>query len=301
MQEIKVEETDKKYWFLGLAAIGFCTLALLAIKNLPGDFSRSILWLSAVVLPLVCFLYEKIRLNFFYSLMVLGIPLGIIFSIVYLVFFLQNVKSETATLLVSTSLSFVFWGGAISAVGYFGYSTVRPLKQGVLRISDSLIAVGFFVFFLMGFIYANSFYLWGFFSANTILAFIDPLAVGILLSIACVGIGVTMSTGSSVLIASTNIFVCVSLIGAAFSTISWIVASLSNDMTGIGPAMAVGLLTMLIGIVMHIVAFLISLTAENSIQNLSLTTKNWHLVEGFTFLFFMTLGPPTMFELFSNS
>ena len=116
MQEIKVEETDKKYWFLGLAAIGFCTLALLAIKNLPGNFSRSILWLSAVVLPLVCFLYAKIRLNFFYSLMVLGIPLGIIFSIVYLVFFLQNGKSETAALLVSTSLSFVFWGGAISAI-----------------------------------------------------------------------------------------------------------------------------------------------------------------------------------------
>lgn len=303
MQKIKVEATGKtKYWFLGLAALGFCTLALLAIQNLPGDFSKSILWLSALILPLVSFLYVKIRLNFFYSLMILGIPIGIVFSIVYLVFLLQSQSDpESLTLLVSTSLSFVFWGGAISAVGYFGYSTERPLQQGVLRITDSLIAVGFFVFFLSAFVFVNSFFLRGFFSPNSILAFADPIAAGVLLSIACVGIGAAMSTGSSVLIALTNIFVCVSLIGAAFSTISWIVASLSKDMTGIGPAMALGLLTMLYGVIMHIVAFLISLTAENSSQTLNLTTKNWHLVEGFTFLFFMTLGPPTMFELMSNS
>lgn len=299
LQKIKVRT---KHWFLGLTALGFCALAFLAIRNLPGDFSKSILWLSALVLPLVFFLYAKIRLSFFYSLMILGIPLGVTFSIVYLVFLLSSQNDpEGIILLVSTSLSFVFWGGALSAVGYFGHSTERPLQQGILKITDCLIAVGFFVFFLLGFVFINSFFLKGFFSLNSVSAFFDPIAAGVLLSIACIGIGATMSTGSSVLIALTNIFVCVSLIGAAFSTISWIVASLSKNMTGIGPAMALGLLTMLYGVIMHIVAFLLSLTVENSSQNLNLTTKNWHLVEGFTFLFFMTLGPPTMFELMSNS
>ena len=68
-----------------------------------------------------------------------------------------------------------------------------------------------------------------------------------------------------------------------------------------GPNMAIGLLTMLYGVNAYVLSFVLTLTTDDFSENLNLTTKNWHLVEGFMFLFFMTLGPPTLFEIIDGA
>ena len=122
----------------------------------------------------------------------------------------------------------------------------------------------------------------------------------ITLAITLIGIGIAKFKEIKVLNSLPNIFICVALIGAAFSTVGWILTSLTRDLQGVGPAMALGLLTMLYGIMLYILSFMFFLTTGRDPQTINFTTKNWHIVEGFTFLFFMTLGPPTLFEVFSE-
>ena len=290
MKELSLEKTvGFKIGFLTMAFAGFFTLIWLADKNYPGDVVEAALWLSLVLLPLLCFLHLKIRLNLFFGFMVLGIPLGISLSIVDLVNLLNNVRGiDALDIGLSTSLLLAFFGGLVSAIGYFGYSWDEPVKQRELRMIDCFIISAIIVV-----VPATRYSDFG--------SFIDATSLGIFGAVFAMGIGLTKFKEMPLLAALPNIFVCVALLGAAFSTIGFVSASLESDTQMAGPNMAIGLLTMLYGVNAYVLSFVLTLTTEDFSENLNLTTKNWHLVEGFMFLFFMTLGPPTLFEMLQNS
>ena len=297
MKELSLEKTTGfKIGFLTLAIAGFFTLIWLADKNYPGDVVEAALWLSLVLLPLLCFLHLKIRLNLFFGFMVLGIPLGISLSIVDLVNLLNHVDSMNALDLgLSTSLLLAFFGGFVSAIGYFGYSWDEPIKQRELRIVDCFIASAIIV------VVPAARYIEYSFRVSDFAAFLDATSLGIFCSVFAMGIGLTKFKEKPVLPALPNIFVCVALLGAALSTIGWVSGSLTSDLPMAGPTIVMGLLTMLYGVNAYVLSFVLTLTANDIPENLNLTTKNWHLVEGFMFLFFMTLGPQTLFEMLQNS
>ena len=131
-------------------------------------------------------------------------------------------------------------------------------------------------------------------------AFFDETSMGIFLSIFTIGIGLAKLRGASIGSVCVDIMVAIALFGAALSTIGWIVASLNGDMKMAGPAMAIGLLTTLYGTFLFLPLLLYTLTVDGLYRSVNFPVKNWHLVEGFLFLFFMTLGPPTLFELFNG-
>ena len=297
MKELSIEKTTGfKIGFLTLAIAGFFTLIWLADKNYPGDVVEAVLWLSLVLLPLLCFLHLKIRLNLFFGFMVLGIPLGISLSIVDLVNLLNHVDSMNALDLgLSTSLLLAFFGGFVSAIGYFGYSWDEPVKQRELRIVDCFIASAIIV------VVPAARYIEYSFRVSDFAAFLDATSLGIFCSVFAMGIGLTKFKEKPVLPALPNIFVCVALLGAALSTIGWVSGSLTSDLPMAGPTIVMGLLTMLYGVNAYVLSFVLTLTTDDFSENLNLTTKNWHLVEGFMFLFFMTLGPQTLFEMLQNS
>ena len=245
----------------------------------------------AVIFAIVAILFWRIRLDPFYALMVLGIPMGLIFSIVAIVELLQTMNDPDALpTAVSSALVTAMLGGLLSAVGSFGYERSEDLRSRSLRQSEFLALGGSLIVLLL----VTIFYL------NVLHAVLNWSAAKILLSILLVGLGVTVFKEIDFRDGLPNLFICVSLIGAAISTIGWILTSLADDMKGIGPAMAIGLLTMLYGVSFYVLSFLLHLTAPGDPDDHEFTTKNWHLVEGFTFLFFMNFGPPTLFEMFAG-
>jgi len=290
MKESIPQKTSRfKIGFLTMAIAGLFALVWLADENIPGNVVEAALWLSLVLLPLLYFLHLKIRLNPFFGFMVLGIPLGISLSIVDIVNLLQNATDTDAiTLGIATALFLAFFGGFASAIGYFGYSWDEPAKQRELRMIDCFIISAIIVV-----VPATRYSDFG--------SFIDATSLGIFGAVFAMGIGLTKFKEMPLLAALPNIFVCVALLGAAFSTIGFVSASLESDTQMAGPNMAIGLLTMLYGVNAYVLSFVLTLTTEDFSENLNLTTKNWHLVEGFMFLFFMTLGPPTLFEMLQNS
>ena len=290
MKESPLEKTTRfKIGFLTMAIAGFFSLVWLADENIPGNVVEAVLWLSLILLPLLYFLHLKIRLNLFFGFMVLGIPLGISLSIVDLVNVLQTATDTDAIALgVATSLWLAFFGGFVSAIGYFGYSWGEPVKQKELRMIDCLIASAIIL------VVPAPRYI-------DFAPFLDVTSLGIFCSVFAMGIGLTKFKEMPVLSALPNIYVCVALLGAALSTIGFVSASLASDPKMAGPNMAIGLLTMLYGVNAYVLSFVLTLTTDDFSENLNLTTKNWHLVEGFMFLFFMTLGPQTLFEMLQNS
>ena len=297
MKELSLEETTRfKIGFLTMAFAGFITLIWITGENIPGNVVEAVLWLSLVLLPLLYFLHLRIRLNLFFGFMVLGIPLGISLSIVDLVNLLNHVDSMNALDLgLSTSLLLAFFGGFVSAIGYFGYSWDEPVKQRELRMIDCFIASAIIV------VVPAARYIEYSFLVSDFAAFLDATSLGIFCSVFAMGIGLTKFKEMPVLPALPNIFVCVALLGAALSTIGWVSGSLTSDLPMAGPTIVMGLLTMLYGVNAYVLSFVLTLTTDDFSENLNLTTKNWHLVEGFMFLFFMTLGPQTLFEMLQNS
>ena len=297
MKESPLEKTTRfKIGFLTMAIAGFFSLVWLADENIPGNVVEAVLWLSLILLPLLYFLHLKIRLNLFFGFMVLGIPLGISLSIVDLVNLLNNVSGIAALDIgLSTSLLLAFFGGFVSAIGYFGYSWGEPVKQRELRMIDCFIASAIIV------VVPAARYIEYSFRVSDFAAFLDATSLGIFCSVFAMGIGLTKFKEKPVLPALPNIFVCVALLGAALSTIGWVSGSLTSDLPMAGPTIVMGLLTMLYGVNAYVLSFVLTLTTDDFSENLNLTTKNWHLVEGFMFLFFMTLGPQTLFEMLPNS
>ena len=297
MKESPLEKTTRfKIGFLTMAIAGFFSLVWLADENIPGNVVEAVLWLSLILLPLLYFLHLKIRLNLFFGFMVLGIPLGISLSIVDLVNLLNHVDSMNALDLgLSTSLLLAFFGGFVSAIGYFGYSWDEPVKQRELRMIDCFIASAIIV------VVPAARYIEYSFRVSDFAAFLDATSLGIFCSVFAMGIGLTKFKEMPVLPALPNIFVCVALLGAALSTIGWVSGSLTSDLPMAGPTIVMGLLTMLYGVNAYVLSYVLTLTTDDFSENLNLTTKNWHLVEGFMFLFFMTLGLQTLFEMLQNS
>ena len=281
---------SREAMFFILAFLGICILAWTALDNMPSTFLNVNLWLIAAIAPVLGFLFFRIRLDPLYGLMILGIPLGIIFSIIELVSMLQNASNpRMISLAVSTALSFAFAGGLLSSIGYFGCGKIEVTHTTKLKPQDFFLVAIFLCVLYVGVILKSS----------GLGAFIDIPSLKIFLAVSFIGIGIAKLKKSQIIVTLPNIFICVALIGAAFSTIGWILTSLTSDLEGIGPVMAIGLLTMLYGVFFYVLSFIFCLTSEQAAQGINFTTKNWHLVEGFTFLFFMTLGPPTLFEVLS--
>ena len=288
------DQSKKNRWvWLGLAFVGFVTLLELARDNIPGASWTVIIWLMAAIVPLAIFLWLRTGFDPFQSALVLGIPLGISFSVIYLVALLQYMGDpEAVPPAVAEALWFPLLGGLVSMVGHFGAERDRNVQTRSLTVTESLAGALY--------LFALFFAAMGFNVENPIDVFFDDISLGIFLSIFAIGVGSTKFRRPSIGSSYVDIMVSIALIGAAVCTIGWIVASLNGDMKGLGPAMAIGLLTMLYGTVCFCFSFLHVLTVDGLYRSANFPVKNWHLVEGFLFLFFMTLGPPTLFELFNG-
>ena len=291
MQEKLKRKVRKTGLFFTATVAGIIFFVWAVTDVLPIELFRLSGAFLAVTFATVALLFWRIRLDPLYAMLVLGIPIGLIFAIVETVRTLQQMNNLDSLLIgVLSALTVAVVGGLVSAVGSVGHQRNTNIRSRSLTQLECLALAILLIVFLLAMAH----------NSDALVAVLDWSSAKVLLSILLVGLGVTAFKGINFRDSLPNIFVCVALIGAAISTIGWMLTSLSEDVKGTGPAVAIGLLTMLYGIFFYVLSFFLHLNAPGNPDDHGFTTKNWHLVEGFTFLFFMNLGPPTLFEMFAG-
>ena len=89
------------------------------------------------------------------------------------------------------------------------------------------------------------------------------------------------------------------LMSAIFGAIAFYYTSQSS-IESVSATTEIGLLSMFYAVNMFILAMIGALHAERNFLELDFTKRNWHIIEAFAFLTFMSLAPPTMWDRFST-
>ena len=217
----------------------------------------------------------------------LGVPIGLILSLIGMVTFVENIMTEVddvaAEVVYPVSglmLTPVFYGGLISIIGYF---ISRPPDVVDSRVPASKYGLWRLAFVLVNFALAVLYGIFAFVGAER---FYQPDAFAVCLLMMCFALiagprGRKLAYLSRALLAS-----------GLLSVLSGIIFMFMGDLvTGVSIA-GVGLIVGLVGYVfVYIIALAWHITAE---INAPLT--NWHWIEVTAFYFFLFLAPDTMLD-----
>ena len=88
------------------------------------------------------------------------------------------------------------------------------------------------------------------------------------------------------------------LMSAIFGAIAFYYTSQSS-IASVSVTTEIGFLSMFYAINIFILAMVSALRVERNFLELDFTRRNWHIIEAFAFLTFMSLAPPTMWDRFS--
>ena len=88
------------------------------------------------------------------------------------------------------------------------------------------------------------------------------------------------------------------LMSAIFGAIAFYYTSQSS-IASVSVTTEIGFLSMFYAVNIFILAMVGALRVERNFLELDFTRRNWHIIEAFAFLTFMSLAPPTMWDRFS--
>ena len=88
------------------------------------------------------------------------------------------------------------------------------------------------------------------------------------------------------------------LMSAIFGAIAFYYTSQSS-IASVSVTTEIGFLSMFYAVNIFILAMVSALREERNFLELDFTRRNWHIIEAFAFLTFMSLAPPTMWDRFS--
>lgn len=89
------------------------------------------------------------------------------------------------------------------------------------------------------------------------------------------------------------------LMSAIFGAIAFYYTSQSS-IESVSVTTEIGFLSMFYAVNIFILAMVTALRVERNFLELDFTKRNWHIIEAFAFLTFMSLAPPTMWDRFST-
>jgi hypothetical protein len=193
----------------------------------------------------------------------------------------------------AAALAIAAAGGIISAIAYL-LSDERDLESFYpLSTRDFLrLAVGFSFVFISYLVFSLG-------EIGLLVLFFDPLPFLISVAFLACGFGTSLLSKKplSAVLPTASSFA--PLFGVALAVVNYMIVSLREDLSVVGPTMAIGLLSLVYGTFAYIVSIFYAST-ERSIAASSLYGTNWHLVEAYTFLVFLLFAPPSIFELFNS-
>lgn len=217
----------------------------------------------------------------------LGVPIGLILSLIGMVTFVENIMTEVDDVAAevvypvsAVMLTPVFYGGLISIIGYFisqspdvDDSRAPASKYGLWRLAFVLVNFALAVLFgVFAFVGAERFY--------------QPDAFALCLLLACFALiagprGRKLAYLSRALLAS-----------GLLSVLSGIIFMFMGELvTGVSIA-GVGLIVSLVG---YVVVYIIAL-ARHTTSELNAPLTNWHWIEVTAFYFFLFLAPDTILD-----
>ena len=92
---------------------------------------------------------------------------------------------------------------------------------------------------------------------------------------------------------------CVVLMSAIFGAIAFYYTS-QSPVASVSATTSIGFLSMFYAVNIFILCMVSALRVERNFLELDFTNRNWHIIEAYAFLTFMSLAPPTMWDRFSN-
>jgi hypothetical protein len=216
-----------------------------------------------------------------------GVPLGILASSISLVGMLQNVSdTDTIAYSIGESLLAIFYGGAVSFIGYLNLDTTYILQK---RNTSNL--TKFFVLLLNTLLIgAGMEYYAG------ILAFIDSTTIYIFAACTAAFLLINRDESKSIYYMVCETMVIASLASVIIALISY--TTYQAHIGLIGPAVAVGILGPLYG------SFLIIQCAtffpEADLREINFMQISWHLLEICGLWILMVFAPTSLLEMFGG-
>ena len=216
-----------------------------------------------------------------------GVPLGILASSISLVGMLQNVSdTDTIAYSIGESLLAIFYGGAVSFIGYLNLDTTYILQK---RNTSNL--TKFFVLLLNTLLIgAGMEYYAG------ILAFIDSTTIYIFAACTAAFLLINRDESKSIYYMVCETMVIASLASVIIALIAY--TTYQAHIGLIGPAVAVGILGPLYG------SFLIIQCAtffpEADLREINFMQISWHLLEICGLWILMVFAPMSLLEMFGG-
>ena len=216
-----------------------------------------------------------------------GVPLGILASSISLVGMLQNVSdTDTIAYSIGESLLAIFYGGAVSFIGYLNLDTTYILQK---RNTSNL--TKFFVLLLNTLLIgAGMEYYAG------ILAFIDSTTIYIFAACTAAFLLINRDESKSIYYMVCETMVIASLASVIIALISY--TTYQAHIGLIGPAVAVGILGPLYG------SFTIIQCAtffpEADLREINFVQISWHLLEICGLWILMVFAPTSLLEMFGG-
>ena len=277
----------KKMSAILLLVIGFLLLALVFAQTYGLSVLVTTISTIGLILITSSFVSYRSGLNSGYTLMVTAIPLCCCKVIIGIVSAILLMSGKEGLYHLSNVLIILTAGAVLSSIGYFcSPKNLNELKTKSLNWYDIMIVL-------------LALSIWFFLEISSaeveILAFIDQSSILITVAFVAFSTGGALLIDRKVSASLTDGSVATVLFGIVICTAFYFTTL--QDPKSVGPNLAIGLLTCLYGIILYYFSFLYSLK-EGTVQQLNLTTKNWHVIEGLGFLIFLVFGPPTIWETF---
>ena len=216
-----------------------------------------------------------------------GVPLGILASSISLVGMLQNVSdTDTIAYSIGESLLAIFYGGAVSFIGYLNLDTTYILQK---RNTSNLTKV--FVMLLNTFLIgAGMDYYAG------IGLFVDSSTVLIFAAFSSAFLLVNRDESKSIYYLVCETMVIASLASVIIALVTY--TTYQGHLPLLGPSIAIGILGPLYG------AFVIFQCAtffpEANLREINFMQISWHLLEICAFWILMVFAPVSLLEMFGG-
>ena len=213
-----------------------------------------------------------------------GVPLGILASSISLVGMLQNVSdTDTIAYSIGESLLAIFYGGAVSFIGYLNLDTTYILQK---RNTSNLTKV--FVMLLNTFLIGA-----GMDYYAEIGLFVDYSTVLIFAAFSSAFLLVNRDESKSIYYLVCETMVIASLASVIIALISY--TTYQGHLPLMGPIVAIGIMGPLYGsfVIFQCVTFF----PERDLREINFGQINWHLLEISGFWILMCLAPMSLLEM----
>lgn len=256
--------------------------------------------MTMVSMVLVGTLWLRVEIS--HLLFFSSIPIGLIWSINEFVATLSNLGSEKELALSVTNILLpAFLSGLVCALAFFltprteiktRHDPEVPIKKAVVLLAIPFLAI-------LGLYVTSVWYAWIFLDWQPTVIFLSCFIMALVrerISSEKPYANFGIENFGIVLLDSGKI---TAFLGAAIVALFYIAFSRLNTPTVLGPITAIGLVSILLGVIGYLTGLLLTITNGKQFDQDDLRLDAWHLAEAYAFVLLATVGPASFFDVFA--